>query len=76
MRVNKNNILCLLVFIYHKWLLTQLFGYKTLPERVKRQIKKYYSELNYSYSAIYKSLVYFFDIKKNNLEKANGGIGM
>ena len=54
----------------------QLFGYKTLPERVKRQIKKYYSELNYSYSAIYKSLVYFFDIKKNDLEKANGGIGI
>lgn len=54
----------------------QLFGYKTLPERVNRQIIKYRTELNYSYSAIYKSLLYFFEIKKSPIEKANGGIGI
>ena len=53
-----------------------LFGYKTLPEKVNKQIRKFHIENNYSYSAIYKTLIYFFDIKKNTIEKANGGIGI
>ena len=38
----------------------ELFGYKTLPEKVNRQIKQYINEKNYSYSGIYKTLKYWF----------------
>ena len=54
----------------------ELFGYKTLPERVNRQIKQYITNKNYTYSGIYKTLKYWFEIKKGDIEKANGGIGM
>lgn len=54
----------------------ELFGYKQLPERVKKQIKSYINERNYSYSGIYKTLKYWFEIKKGDIEKANGGIGI
>lgn len=54
----------------------KLFSYSKLPEKVNRQIKQYKEEFNYSYSAIYKTLRYWFEIKNGDLEKANGGIGI
>lgn len=54
----------------------ELFGYNKLPEKVNRQIKQYKDEYHYSYSAIYKTLRYWFEIKHGDLEKANGGIGI
>ena len=54
----------------------ELFGYSKLPEKVNRQIKQYTGEFNYSYSAIYKTLRYWFEVKHGDLEKANGGIGI
>lgn len=54
----------------------ELFGYKKLPEKVNRQIKNYVEEKQYSYSGIHKTLKYWFEIKKGDLEKANGGIGI
>ena len=33
-------------------------------------------QYNYSYSGILKSLIYFFEIRRNSIEKANGGIGI
>lgn len=36
----------------------------------------FHKEKNYSYSGMYKSLKYFFEIKGNPIEKANGGIGI
>lgn len=56
----------------------KLFGYKTIPPRITKQIQTYVHDLehNYTYFGIYKTLKYFFEIKKNSLEKANGGIGI
>lgn len=56
----------------------QLFGISTLSDKIKRQLKTYMSdkEKHYTYSGIYKTLKYFFEIKGNSIEKANGGIGI
>lgn len=54
----------------------ELFGYKQLPIKVKKQIKQYKEEFDYSYSAIYKTLRYWFEVRKGEIEKANGGVGI
>ena len=46
------------------------------PARVKKQIKDYKNEYNYSYSGMLKALVWFYEVKGNSIEKANGGIGI
>lgn len=50
-----------------------LFG--NLNPRVWKQIKEY-KELGYTYSGMYKTLVWWFDLKHGDIEKANGGIGI
>lgn len=54
----------------------QLFGTKANWAQINRQIKIYVTENNYSYSGILKSLVYFYGIKGNSIEKANGALGI
>ena len=44
--------------------------------RVRKQIKDFREEYGYSYSGMLKSLVYFYEVKGNSKEKANGGIGI
>lgn len=44
--------------------------------RVRKQIKDFKEEYGYSYSGILKSLIYFYEVKGNSKEKANGGIGI
>ena len=44
--------------------------------RVKKQIKEYKEHYDYSYSGMLKTLIWFYDIKGNSKEKANGGIGI
>jgi hypothetical protein len=34
------------------------------------------SKYNYTYSGIHRSLEYFYEVKGNSLDKANGGIGI
>ena len=53
-----------------------LLGDDYNPARVKKQIKDYKTEYNYSYSGMLKALVWFYEIKGNSIEKANGGIGI
>jgi len=53
-----------------------MFNYKGLGPKINSQIKKYRTELNFTYEGILKSLKYFYDIKGNSIEKANGGIGI
>ena len=43
---------------------------------INKNIKKYREEYNYTYSGIHKALIYFFEIKGNSIEKANGNIGI
>ena len=53
-----------------------LFKENYINARVRKQIKTYREEYNYTYSGILKTLVYVFEIKKNSIDKANGGIGI
>lgn len=39
---------------------------------INKQIKNYKTEMNYSYSGMLKSLIYAYEIKKNDITKAKG----
>ena len=54
----------------------KLFKWDYVHARVQRQIKHYIEDLNYSYSGIRKALIYFYEVRQNSLDKANGGIGI
>ena len=54
----------------------KLFNVTSIDVRIRKQIKQYVEEYHYTYSGILKSLTYFYEIKGNNIEKANGGIGI
>lgn len=54
----------------------KMFGTDYVHQKVKKQINTYIKEYNYSYSGILKTLIYFYEIKGNPIEKANGGIGI
>lgn len=54
----------------------KLFDIPSIDVRIFRQIKKMKEEYGYSYSGIYKTLVWWYDVKGNSIEKANGGIGI
>lgn len=47
-----------------------------IDARIRKQINTYVQEYNYTFSGIQKALTYFYEIKKNPIEKANGGIGI
>lgn len=53
-----------------------LFGINCISPKIKKQIETFKKDRNYSYTGIYKTLKYFFEIKGNSIEKANGGIGI
>ena len=54
----------------------QLFGISSISAKIRKQIETYHKENNFTYSGIHKTLIYFFDIRGNSIEKANGGIGI
>ena len=54
----------------------KLLGNECNKARVNKQIKEFIAEHNYTYSGILKSLVYWYEVKGNSLEKATGGIGI
>lgn len=54
----------------------KLFNETKISARVRRQIAKFKEEEGYSYSGMLKALVYFYEIKRNPIEKSNGGIGI
>ena len=56
--------------------INQLFGDKANWALINKQIKKFKETNGYSYSGMLKSLVYFFDVKHNSIDKTNGGIGI
>ena len=57
---------------YIKTLLNEDF----INARVKKQIKDFKETYGYTYSGMLKSLIYFYEVKGNPKEKANGGIGI
>ena len=56
--------------------ISKLFGEKANWALIMKQIKKFHTEKNFSYSGMLKSLVYFFEVQGNSIEKSNGGIGI
>lgn len=54
----------------------KMFNETFVNARIRQQIKRMREQYNYSYSGILKSLIYFFEIRRNSIEKANGGIGI
>lgn len=54
----------------------KLFNTSYVDARIQKQIKQYVDEYNFTYSGIHKALIYFFEVKGNTIEKANGGIGI
>lgn len=60
------------LFKYIKDLLGSDYDYK----KVEKQVAKYKNEENYTYSGMEKTLRYFYDVKGNSTEGANGGVGI
>lgn len=54
----------------------ELFGINTLTAKIKRQIADYMKEYGYTYSGIYKTLYWWFNVNRSPIEKANNGIGI
>ena len=44
--------------------------------RIRQQLKIYYEQYKYTSANMLKALTYAFEVKKNNIDKANGGIGI
>lgn len=53
-----------------------LLGQQYNAARVRKQIKDYIEKDKFTYSGILGSLVYWYEVKGNSIEKANGGIGI
>ena len=43
---------------------------------IQKQIRDFIDNKGYSYSGILKSLVFFYEVKHNNIEQSKGGIGI
>ena len=55
----------------------KLFNLEHMDGRITLQIKKYMQDHpEYTYSGIKRTLEYFYEIKGNSIDKANGGIGI
>ena len=55
----------------------QLFNLEHMDGRITLQIQKYMQDHpEYTYSGIRRTLEYFYRVKKNSIDKANGGIGI
>lgn len=57
---------------YIKFLLNE----KKINPKVRKQLETYINQYNYTYSGIRKALIYFYEIKGNDRDKMNGGIGI
>ena len=54
----------------------KLFNYDYVPPRAKKQINDYIKEYNYTYTGMLKALVYFYEIKGGDIEKAHDSVGI
>lgn len=54
----------------------KLFGENCNWPMTMKYIKKFKNENKYSYSGMLKSLIYFFEVQGNSIEKANNSIGI
>lgn len=54
----------------------ELFGSKFDFVKINKMAEGYIKKYGYSYSGMLKTLVYFYEVKKESVEKANGNIGI
>lgn len=54
----------------------KLFNETYVNARIRKQLKEYKDKYNYTYSGILKTLIYWYEVKGNSIEKANKGIGI
>ena len=54
----------------------KLFNETTINPRTRKLIQQYTTEYKYTYSGILKSLIYFYEVQGNSIEKSNGSIGI
>ena len=54
----------------------KIFGKDYINIKIRKQIKEYKEEYHYTFSGMLKSLKYWYEIKKANIEEANEGIGI
>ena len=54
----------------------KLFNITYIDPRIRKQIKQYIEESHYTYSGILKALVYHYEIKGGDIDKANGALGI
>lgn len=54
----------------------ELFNTNVLNAKTKKQIKDYKQQYNYTYSGMLKTLKWWYEIKGNSIEMAQGGIGI
>jgi hypothetical protein len=47
-----------------------------ITPKVRKQMNTYIEEYGFTYSGMRKALIYFYEVKKNDASKANGGIGI
>ena len=56
--------------------INKIFGKNANWAQINRQIKIYTTENKYSLSGILKSLIYFYEVKGNSIEKSNYALGI
>lgn len=54
----------------------KLFNEPYINARIQKQLKEYQEQYHYTYSGMLKTLIWWFEVKGNSIEKANGGIGI
>lgn len=54
----------------------QLFEEPYVNARIRKQINDFQKEYGYSYSGMLKTLIWWYEVRGNSTEKANGGIGI
>ena len=54
----------------------KLFDEPFVNARARKQINEYKEKYDYTYSGMLKTLIWWYEVKNNSIEKANGGIGI
>jgi hypothetical protein len=56
--------------------ITKLFKNDYDYARVQKQLKEYKEKYNYTYSGVLKTLIYWYEVKGNDISKANRAVGI
>ena len=54
----------------------KLLKIEYVTPRIRKQLNTYVEQYGYTYSGMHKALIYFYEIKGNSPERANGGVGI